>query len=272
MLRKLKSLAYLLIILFISIPCASAGEVEIQSACRSATQALIKKLEDRGLDKIGKVPTKVIKEKLARTKWIASPVFVLGSGGERLGGVNRVEENLVILSITTVANMKNGNIDSSGLNAFVLHEALGALGIDDEDYRVSLAIFYLGYRNDVLTDDPNLPNTLRNIIANAKTFTQNREYKMVDDSIAKHSGGGTSVGGGGDIVTVDIKTRLIERAFKKHSLDARTLDLFLNFKVQVYYTAQERFKLSKNALELDESIWAGAAREEILKQIEAQLR
>jgi hypothetical protein len=214
---------------------AQAETLPLQEAMRGASRMLLKMYADEGYARISSQRVSRLRERMGRTRWGSAPVFFAGSGGVRMSGVNMVEENQVLLTRFILETFQNGRVSDLGMNTFVLHEALGAVGVDDEDYGASLAIVFLGYQHELLTTLPEVRAVFEARLGATRHFTRNRVYD--DASVAgDRADGGTSVGGGGDIVALDIKTQLLVRAAARGALSQDYARAVLNLGVSVVYT------------------------------------
>ncbi|MEZ4815575.1 MAG: hypothetical protein R3A80_10280 [Bdellovibrionota bacterium] len=110
------------------------------------------------------------------------------------------------------------------LRVFIVHEGLSALGLNDEDYAVSLSLEFLVRKELQVNTTPELQKLFRDQIESAKYITANRGY--LADS------GGTSVGGGGEPDPIDVKYHLLIRAMK-HTQAVAFAKEVLNARIEV---------------------------------------
>jgi hypothetical protein len=140
--------------------------------------------------------------------WNANGILS-GSGGTRYSGVHTVSNRRAILNVSTWKRTAEKQRP-----VLVLHEAIGALGYDDEDYALSLALEWHA-------------KSLRQGKAGARAPFKVKTRQSDQEKFYVARGGGSSiVGGGGDNCEIYIKQLLAdafanEPALLQQALDAR---------------------------------------------------
>jgi hypothetical protein len=119
----------------------------------------------------------------------------LTGSGVRNGAINFTRENFVILNNATTKSQSH-----TQTKLLHWHEALGALGYNDENYLISGSIYM-----KVTTPHTQFTPTLKQRLEkqfNEPLNKNNKIFRSID-------GGATGVGGGGDGQTAEIKTVLL---------------------------------------------------------------
>lgn len=184
--------------------------------------ATLQKLRAQGIHYVGAVAVPTLEARFKNINWRVLPLFPTASGGSRMGAANVVEENVVILNQHVLKNTYG-----LGREIFILHEALGASGVDDEDYRGSLAIIALNQDTGASSSSRNF---LLEQVRGLKSFDSNRIYQ--------EAGGGTSVGGGGDGVATTLKWLLIQRSASYGARSHTLVRKIFKLNVMVDYRAE----------------------------------
>lgn len=145
--------------------------------------------------KIGDLNIVQLKDEMKQVRWVENGgVFFAGSGETRTGAVYFVEEKKVIVN-----TLRAPYEPLRTMPVAALHEALGALGYIDENYEISMVLAM----NALTSEEQEL--------IFSKKFVDKQSSRLVGlkrrttDAKYKSSGGGTSVGGGGDGVAVQAK-------------------------------------------------------------------
>lgn len=117
---------------------------------------------------------------------------ISGSGGNRSTAVNFTEEKAVVINAPSSYDLKRWN-----WRVILLHEGLGALGYDDEDYQLSAALEWLHTQNLYIDDVQ-----ARRAYANSGAFKhfRNLERRKHNKIYVADGGGSTSTGSGGDLI------------------------------------------------------------------------
>lgn len=162
------------------------------------------KLQQAGINDIGPINIdKFIKNAHKVSFEVLSGSFI-ASKGNRSSAV-QIQNRLIISSF----GLQNYSLNR--IRDLLQHELLGALGFEDENYRLSIAISLLADQADskkFLEE-----NSFFKEILNS-TYRLNKKRMKYDTSLLGQelaaSGGATGVGGGGDLSTIEIKNILIE--------------------------------------------------------------
>lgn len=175
-----QKMIFVIISIFISFPIAQAQGLQ------AASQELIKILQDSQVKKIGDLDLTQLAAELNTIQWVmTSSALAQGSGKPRFDCNYFVQEKRVICD----SNLTDKTI----LEFLALHEGLGALGYDDENYSITAVIAAYAF-----SKDKNSLKFLDRHLTNLSRRQQNQEYLIA-------SGGGTHVGGGGDSTAVALK-------------------------------------------------------------------
>jgi hypothetical protein len=159
----------------------------------------LEKVINRGISKIGNLDLTNLYYELDSVEWrLCERGFLTGSGGIRTTSIYLVEQKMVVVNFFSLQNLMNKPVPLPG---WALHEALGALGYNDENYEMSSAITFI-------TENPELDNftLLSYVKENFLSVIQAKKNQMY---VA--SGGSTVVGGGGDAVIIQLKQILLKR-------------------------------------------------------------
>lgn len=198
----MKSLTLLMILIVCNISVAFAVTGTPNEIFRPLSKDHVEKVLARGIKKIGKLDLKKLSKELDKVEWRTFDLgFLAGSGGVRTTSIYLVEKKMVVINILALNNLVGKPVH---INSLALHEAMGALGYEDENYDLSSAISFLA-----TTHLENLVTLsyVKNIFSNFTISKENRLY-------AAKSGGSTVVGGGGDAVIIELKQRLLKRYFE----------------------------------------------------------
>ena len=151
-----------------------------------------------GLKNIEQLNLKKLLKELDQVNWQTNDYgFFAGSEGARTTSVYLVKDKTVIVNLQMLHNLIGKPVH---LNNWALHEAMGALGYDDENYDLSSSIAFLANtKHDIQSSLDYVKNNFA-VITKAK-----------DDKVYALRGGSTVVGGGGDAVLIELKQRLLER-------------------------------------------------------------
>lgn len=213
-----------------------------EKSFRALSVQELQEMEKLGLSQIAKIKISQLKKSFSKTNWRILPIFPGGSGGSRMSGSNVVEEHLVVLSSLTLQYTI-----ASGIEALALHEALGANGIEDEDYSVSMSL-YTFLRCPLCRTHPLLNPEILKKINSAKTFLKNKEYLLAE--------GGTSVGGGGDGISTSVKTSLLQNLNMQDPNILSSFRKILKLNIQVdYSTHPPVMRLKQNSITLSYLAW-----------------
>jgi hypothetical protein len=164
-------------------------------------QVIPDKLIALGYERIGELDLKRLKKDLKKVSWYRiGGGFLSGSGGTRMTGLYSSKNHEAFI------NTLNWDWVRSDLQALtVLHEGLGASGYIDEDYQISLALWFLSERSR---------DELRSLIGESKPTWQSlgQIERREGEAVYRDSGGITGIGGGGDYVGLNVKATLLEQA------------------------------------------------------------
>lgn len=167
-----------------------------------STQFLTK-LTARNIIRVGDLDlTKLILQMKSVIYGAATNVFLGGSGGNRMGAVNLPDQKLVLLNALNFPN-----VPAMTWPALLLHENFGALGYEDENYQKTLRLWLLAEYPD-------------------SSFALSEFRKLTIDKNIKYylasGGSGTSVGGGGDYITLTLKIQLLQSLMKETNFSSFT--------------------------------------------------
>ncbi len=207
----MKSCFLLVILFFIGLP-QSYGESISGSpnfVFRNFSKKDIDKLLGQNIVKIGNMNLEKLSAELDTVEWRTFDLGYLGgSGGNRMTSIYIVKDKMVVINSLSLQGLVGKPVH---MFSWALHEGLGALGYDDENYELSSSISFLA-------DNPSLMSLsgvdyVKDNFKELKRSSLGRTYAM--------SGGSTVVGGGGDAIIIDLKQRLLKRYFdwikKNHS-------------------------------------------------------
>ena len=173
--------------------CRGVLDFSSSKTIRDRVAARIHAAERRGHKAASGLPLAQLRAGLARIDFSISPYGVFfsaqqGEGAARRIGINVAETRLVILNKPFWVQLAG----SADADAFLLHEALGALGYEDTDYQRSNLIYELSRKDHVDGDEEG-------------------ETQVA----AAERGGATVVGRGGDSNAQFFKASLLLMADKK---------------------------------------------------------
>jgi hypothetical protein len=164
-------------------------------------QAIPDKLLALGYERIGGLELRRLKKDLEKVTWYRiDGGFLSGSGGTRMTGLYSSKEHEA-----NINTLNWGWVRRERQALMALHEGLGASGYLDEDYQISLALWFLSERNR---------DELRSLLGDSKPTWQSLDKieRREGEAIYVDSGGITGIGGGGDYVGLDLKATLLEQA------------------------------------------------------------
>lgn len=165
---------------------------------RTISNNVIDKVIANEVHEIGSLNMVDLKKELNQVEYALMPYgFLMGSGGRRSTSIYFVEHKRVIINEMSLQQA----VGRSNILAWTLHEAFGALGYLDENYELSLPLFFLSQAKDS-TEVESQIKIFSPLFQKIEKRTQEAHYSM--------EGGVTAVGGGGQIEIINFKQRLIE--------------------------------------------------------------
>lgn len=183
---------------------ASASTPSVRSD-RAASRALEKialalpeKLSARKIEKVGDLSISEVMKETKGLHWkVVQDVLFAGSGGRRASSIFLTESRTVFINALywrqTGAEVKP---------ILLLHEALGAIGFDDEEYQLSLGLWLLSQNSRVSLSPEKTPWLTH--FADLRRSSRTPKYIQL-------AGGATGVGGGGDQFELTLKMGLLKR-------------------------------------------------------------
>lgn len=160
-------------------------------AMRTLSKVVIQKLQSQGIQTVGdlNLPELAQDFDLVQYKFVTRG-FMSGQAG-RTGSVNLRGQKIVYVNTLSLSNL---NQEQTQL--LMLHEALEAVGYDDEAYKLSSGL-------DVLTHTKDLTQLPSSFLENFKHTSKSNEVRTF-----QLKGGISGVGGGGDGVAIALKSLL----------------------------------------------------------------
>lgn len=182
----------LLIILFIlnsAVALAQAQSKAVMPLGRSWL-GLLGELESKGINKVGSLDLGNLRKQAQAIQWSsvsrndAPPAF---ADGRRSAFFNSQKKQIFVSSEVTEKNPEM-------LSQLELHEVFGALKYNDRNYNLSTSLNLLNQIQDPQVRAELLKSYEKNLFQDTRRFS---------------SGSGTSVGGGGDVLALVIKNRVL---------------------------------------------------------------
>lgn len=175
--------------------CRGVLDLRGSAKIRQRVQARIRQAESRGHRAVRGLSLAKLHSEISRIDFAISPFGVFfsaqqGEGAARHVGINVAETSLVILNRPFWNQLES----SADADAFLLHEALGALGYEDTDYQRSTLLYDFSKTNHVAGDGDEEGET---------------------QVAAAERGGASVVGRGGDSNAQFFKASLLLMADKK---------------------------------------------------------
>ncbi|MDO9181205.1 MAG: hypothetical protein Q7U04_02295 [Bacteriovorax sp.] len=165
------------------------------------SKQFVETLLDRGIIKIGKLDLEKLLSELDEVQWrFMEEGFLMGSGGVRFTGIYIVKNKMVVINIPGLELLQKKPVP---LTPWTLHEAMGALGYEDENYELSSVISFVAQTDE---DTPIPVDFVKNKFSKIDRRQSDRTYLL--------AGGATVIGGGGDAVLVQLKQLLLKQYFK----------------------------------------------------------
>lgn len=211
---------------------------------RQAAATHVQQLVAEGRKSISSLNLEDLERDIAKVRWEKfGDGFLAGSGEQRSSSIYFVEDKRVVFNQLSLQYTPKAM-----LPLIALHESLGALGYEDEDYQLTLGILF--HQKDLqdrlgLTDEDLAP-----IFGNIKVRSSTPIYLS-----AASDGGSTSVGGGGDSAALDVKltTLLASKAWLESRRGPPLSDyptlfrhlLNLSFESSFEALPKENFRLEK---------------------------
>lgn len=170
---------------------------------KDMAQALPQKLINAGVLKVGSVELAKLSQKINSITFRANDSFIATQFGTRTSALYEPASKTLVVNATVspwigYAITNNKSIDPAILaervEPLVLHEALGASGINDKKYDTSLGAYFLSNSTDL---------HLKN---------------KIQSHLEKSGGGTTNVGGGGNDMSLWIKLKLLQSSLTSNQL------------------------------------------------------
>jgi hypothetical protein len=197
----MKALCLLLISLLLNLTSAFAEGKSPNENFRPLSRKHVEMALEQGYEKIGKLNLNKLLKELDTVEWRTFDLgFLTGSGGKRTTSIYLVKDNMVVINMYALQNLVGKPIP---LYSWSLHEALGALGYEDENYEVSSSISFLANNKSPGIEDLTSIDFVKHNFDSFKRSKKERVYEM--------SGGSTVVGGGGDAALIQLKQLLLKR-------------------------------------------------------------
>ena len=228
----MKSISFIILLIGLYTSVVYGETVEMSGTPNQIFRVLSGKhveiLLDRGISKIGKLNLKKLSKELNTVEWRTFEIgFLLGSGGNRLTSVYVVEDRMVIINSLSFENLIGKPVH---LYSWALHEGLGALGYNDENYELSASISFLAENSQLANHSSNIT---------IKDHFQKIDRSKVGLTYAS-SGGSTVVGGGGDAIIIELKQLLLKRYFEWIKINHSELS---NEKIKQGFNSLIKFKM-----------------------------
>lgn len=168
---------------------------------KELAKAIPQRLMNQGIEQIGQVNVPKLLKDLKSTTFRENTSFIPTQAGSRTSAMYDPKSKTIVINTSTHAVLGYASIDETDtkfreerLEPILLHEALGARGIDDRKYDKSLGAAILANPPKNLTDEQKL-----------------RLRGQVQEQLQR-SGGTTTVGGGGDDNSMWIKLKALQIA------------------------------------------------------------
>lgn len=169
---------------------------------RQVAQAIPQKLLQQGILKIGNVNIERLNEQIAKTTFRDNESFIATKSGSRRTAYYDPRIRTLVVNTSVSPRLVHGlmsapesKLRKEKAEPILLHEAMGASGIDDRKYDKSLGSYILSRPNPNLKDE------------------QKKELlQKMNQQLEKSGGSTTNVGGGGDELSLYIKLKLLERS------------------------------------------------------------
>ena len=262
----MKLIICLLIIFFIGFN-ESYGETisgKPNEVFRSLSKKDLEKLLNQNIVKIGDMNLIKLSKELETVEWRTFDLgFLGGSGGKRMTSIYIVKDKMVVINTLSLQSLVGKPIK---MFSWALHEALGALGYDDENYELSSSISFLANNPSHLNSTG--VDYVQSHFLELKKSSTGRVYTL--------NGGSTVVGGGGDAIIIDLKQRLLSRYFEwvkknhpyKTAAHIKKGFLFLTkLKMETYLETNADYNNSSFWLE-GETFYLGAGAQFVLDKIQ----
>ncbi|HPI39576.1 MAG TPA: hypothetical protein PLJ21_02150 [Pseudobdellovibrionaceae bacterium] len=186
-----------ILFIFLGVSVTQAKDQTFVDFFSSQSLVIPETLKKNNVDKIEDLKIDGLINEIKSVFWRANHgSFLLGSGETRTSAIYFIKDKTVVVN-----SLRSQFEPKLTLPISALHEALGALGYKDENYEMSILL----YLNTLSQAEQGrfLPKNF--VSKNNKVYFSNiiKRYENTTYQMAK--GGGTSVGGGGDGLSVQIK-------------------------------------------------------------------
>lgn len=195
----MKSLWAIILAFVITTSSAFAATGTPNELFRPISTVHVQKVIDKGYTKIKQLDLKKLLSELEEVEWRTFAYgFLSGSGGKRFTSVYFVEDKMVVINMMSLQNLVGKPVP---LYSWALHEAMGALGYNDENYELSSSISFIA--NSDLEQAPKNFEAVKTNFKSVPRTAKNQSYSG--------DGGSTVIGGGGDASMIELKQKLLMR-------------------------------------------------------------
>lgn len=197
----MKALLMLVILSALHLTSAFAESKSPNGHFRPLSKKHVEMAMELGYEKIGKLKLNKLLGELETVEWRTFDLgFLSGSGGKRTTSIYMVKDTMVVINLHALQNLVGQPVP---LYSWALHEALGALGYDDENYELSSSISFLANNKNEGFENLTSIDFIKHNFSSVKRSKYEKTYLM--------AGGSTVVGGGGDAVLIQLKQLLLQR-------------------------------------------------------------
>lgn len=192
---------FMLLIFTLQLTSAFAESNTPNGHFRPLSKKHVEMAMELGYEKIGKLKLNKLLGELETVEWRTFELgFLSGSGGKRTTSIYIVKDTMVVINMYALQNLVGKPVP---LYSWALHEALGALGYDDENYELSSSISFLANNKNEGFENLTSIDFIKHNFNSVKKSKHEKTYLM--------AGGSTVVGGGGDAVLIQLKQLLLQR-------------------------------------------------------------
>lgn len=220
------------------------GQAKEAPKMKDFAKAIPQRLVDQGVEQLGQVNVLQLLKDLNGTTFRENTSFVPTQVGSRTSAMYDPKLKTIVINTSTHAVLGYASIDDNNVNfreerlePILLHETLGARGIDDRKYDKSLGATILA-------------NPPKNLTTEQKLRLKGRIQEQL-----QRSGGTTTVGGGGDDNSIWIKLKALQRALGADDT-FRTFSRILDMNIEMDATCDHQiisFVAEKNEIRFCQS-------------------
>jgi hypothetical protein len=197
----MKTLFILIFLFLLNVASALAEGKSPNDTFRPLSKKHVEMALEQGYEKIGKLSLSKLLKELDTVEWRTFEIgFLSGSGGKRTTSIYMVKDRMVVINMIALQNLVGKPVP---LYSWCLHEALGALGYDDENYEASSSISFLASNNDAGFENLTSIDFVKYNFDSFKRSKKEKFYQL--------AGGSTVIGGGGDATLIQFKQLLLKR-------------------------------------------------------------